>query len=397
MTYRSIGLSFWLLLLIQGQRYGEFLGIAKKVLIRNGNLFIFAENEKIMDTPNITPDNIKTLVADVKNIVSDGLKTAYADVSKVMILTYWKVGRRIVEEEQHGEKRAEYGKKLLQMLAEELSKDFADGYSDRDLRNYRQLYLCFNDLDIWYARVPNLTWTHYRALLRVKDEDARYWYLKESSTAMWSTRTLDRNIGSQYYYRLLQSPKKDNVIAEMQQKTAEFQSDKLEFIKSPVVAEFLQLKPNSDFTETKLERAIIAHLKEFLLELGRGFAFLNEQYHISTQTGDYYIDLVFYNVVLKCYFLIDLKTTTITHQDIGQMDMYIRMFDDLKRTEGDNPTIGLLLCAETDKDIARYSILNDSKQLFAAKYLTFMPTKEELLREITQQKELFYQNEGYPT
>ncbi len=379
---------------MQGQRYGEFLGIAKKDLIRNGNLFIFAENEKIMDTPNATPDNIKTLVADVKNIVSDGLKTAYADVSKVMILTYWKVGRRIVEEEQHGEKRAEYGKKLLQMLAEELSKDFADGYSDRDLRNYRQLYLCFNDLEIWYARVPNLTWTHYRALLRVKDEDARYWYLKESSTAMWSTRTLDRNIGSQYYYRLLQSPKKDNVIAEMQQKTAEFQSDKLEFIKSPVVAEFLQLKPNSDFTETKLERAIIAHLKEFLLELGRGFAFLNEQYHISTQTGDYYIDLVFYNVVLKCYFLIDLKTTTITHQDIGQMDMYIRMFDDLKRTEGDNPTIGLLLCAETDKDIARYSILNDSKQLFAAKYLTFMPTKEELLREITQQKELFYQNES---
>ena len=211
---------------------------------------------------------------------------------------------------------------------------------------------------------------------------------------MWSTRTLDRNIGSQYYYRLLQSPKKENVIAEMQQKTAVFQSDKLEFIKSPVVAEFLQLKPNSDFTETKLERAIIAHLKEFLLELGRGFAFLNEQYHISTQTADYYIDLVFYNVVLKCYFLIDLKTTTITHQDIGQMDMYIRMFDDLKRTEGDNPTIGLLLCAETDKDIARYSILNDSKQLFAAKYLTFMPTKEELLREITQQKELFYQNEG---
>ena len=360
----------------------------------NGNLFIFAENEMIMDTPNITPDNIKTLVADVKNIVSDGLKAAYADVSKVMILTYWKVGRRIVEEEQHGEKRAEYGKKLLQMLAEELSKDFADGYSDRDLRNYRQLYLCFNDLEIWYARVPNLTWTHYRALLRVKDEDARYWYLKESSTAMWSTRTLDRNIGSQYYYRLLQSSKKENVIAEMQQKTAVFQSDKLEFIKSPVVAEFLQLKPNSDFTETKLERAIIAHLKEFLLELGRGFAFLNEQYHISTQTGDYYIDLVFYNVVLKCYFLIDLKTTTITHQDIGQMDMYIRMFDDLKRTEGDNPTIGLLLCAETDKDIARYSILNDSKQLFAAKYLTFMPTKEELLREITQQKELFYQNEG---
>ena len=347
-----------------------------------------------MDTLNISPDNFTSFVADVKTIVGDGLKNAYTEVSKEMVLTYWKVGRRIVEEEQHGEKRAEYGKQLLNILSAELSKDFSEGYSARDLRNYRQLYLCFNDLEIWYARVPNLTWTHYRTLLRVADEDARYWYLKESSKSMWSTRTLDRNIGSQYYYRLLQSPKKENVIAEMQQKTAEYQADKLEFIKSPVVAEFLQLKPNSDFTETKLEKAIIAHLKEFLLELGRGFAFMNEQYHISTQTGDFYIDLVFYNVVLKCYFLIDLKTTTITHQDIGQMDMYIRMFDDLKRTEGDNPTIGLLLCAETDKDIARYSILNDSKQLFAAKYLTYMPTKEELSREISQQKKLFYQKQS---
>ncbi|MBR7024218.1 MAG: DUF1016 family protein [Bacteroidales bacterium] len=333
--------------------------------------------------------SLKALVGDVRAIIDNGLRKAYENVSKVMVYTYWQVGKRIVEEEQHGEKRAEYGKRLLNTLAEDLSKEYATGFSARDLRNYRQLYLNFNDLEIWYARVPNLTWTHYRSLLRVDDENARYWYLREASREMWSSRTLDRNIGSQYYYRLLQSPKKEAVVEEMKQLTAPLQADKLEFIKNPVVAEFLQLPVNTDFTESELEKAIIHHLKDFLLEMGRGFAFMHEQYHVSTDTGDYFIDLVFYNVILKCYFLIDLKTTTISHQDIGQMDMYIRMFDDMKRSEGDNPTIGLLLCADTGKDIARYSILNDSKQLFASKYLTFMPTEEELRREIERQKEVF--------
>ena len=206
---------------------------------------------------------------------------------------------------------------------------------------------------------------------------------------MWSVRTLDRNVGSQYYFRLLQSPKKEAVIAEMKQLTATYQADKLEVMKNPVVAEFLQLPTNSDFTESDLEKAILKHLRSFILEMGRGFAFMYEQYHLATSGGDYFIDLVFYNVVLKCYFLIDLKTTRITHQDVGQMDMYIRMFDELKRTEGDNPTIGLLLCAETDEDIARYSVLNGNEQLFAAKYLTYLPTEEELRREIEQQKEFF--------
>ena len=210
---------------------------------------------------------------------------------------------------------------------------------------------------------------------------------------MWSTRTLDRNIGSQYYYRLLQAPKKDAVIEEMLQLTEIKQPDKLEFMKNPLVAEFLQLSANTSFTESDLEKAIIKHLKEFLLEMGKGFAFMNEQYHIATDTGDYYIDLVFYNVILKCYFLVDLKTTTISHQDVGQMDMYIRMFDELRRTEGDNPTIGLLLCAETSKDIAHYSILHDSKQLYAAKYLTFLPTEEQLRNEIERQKQIFLEQE----
>ena len=334
--------------------------------------------------------SFEALLEDVRRIIKDGLRKAYHEVDMVMVNTYWQIGRRIVEEEQHGEKRAEYGAQLMNSLAEDLALEYASGYTARDLRNYRQLYLCFSDLEIWYARVPNLKWMHFRSLLTVGDENARCWYLREAAQEMWSTRTLDRNIGSQYYYRLLQAPTKNDVIAEMQQLTAPLQQGNDEFIKNPMVAEFLQLPANTNYTESDLERAIIQHLKEFLLEMGRGFAFMNEQYHIATDTGDYYVDLVFYNVVLKCYFLVDLKTTTITHQDIGQMDMYIRMFDDLRRTEGDNPTIGLLLCAETSKDIARYSILNDSKQLFAAKYLTYMPTEDELRREIERQKEIYH-------
>ncbi|MBQ1738288.1 MAG: DUF1016 family protein [Muribaculaceae bacterium] len=221
-------------------------------------------------------------------------------------------------------------------------------------------------------------------------ERARYWYVREASSQSWSVRTLARNVGSQYYHRLLQSPRKEVVINEMLQITEQLKNEPQDFLKDPIVAEFLQLTTNASFTETELEKAIIRHLKEFLLELGRGFAFMAEQYHISTDGGDFFVDLVFYNVVLKCYVLIDLKTKKLTHQDVGQMDMYVRMFDDLKRTEGDNPTIGLLLCSDTSKDIAKYSVLHDSKQLFAAKYLTYLPTEEVLRREIEQQKELFY-------
>lgn len=251
------------------------------------------------------------LLNDLRLIIENGLKHAYQSVNTTMVHTYWKIGQRIVEEEQNGEKRAEYGAKLLEYLAVELSKEYATGYSSRDLRFYRQFYLCFNDFEIWYACVPNLKWTHFRSLSRVADEDARYWYMREASREMWNTRTLDRNIGSQYYYRLLQAPGKDAVIAEMRQLTAPAQPEKLEFMKNPMVAEFLQLPANTNFTESDLEKAIIKHLKEFLLEMGKGFAFMSEQYHIATDTGDYYVDLVFYNVILKCFFLVDLKTTTL--------------------------------------------------------------------------------------
>lgn len=330
------------------------------------------------------------LVDDVKLIVEQGRREAYRSVNSVSILTYWNIGKRIVEEEQHGANRAEYGTKMIRGLADILQPVYGSAYSMRNLQYMRQFYLLFKDLEIVNSRVHNLSWTHYRMLLRVPDENARYWYLREASEEMWSVRTLSRNIGSQYYYRLLQSPKKDKVIAEMQELTKPLQQGKDEFVKNPVVAEFLGLGANNDFSESELEQAIIDHLQNFIMEMGRGFALVGRQKRIVTDTADYYIDLVFYNYDLQCFFLIDLKTTTITHQDVGQMDMYVRMYDEMNQSRIHNPTIGIILCAETSRDIAKYSILNDNKQLFAAKYLTYLPSERELKEEIERQKEIFY-------
>lgn len=329
------------------------------------------------------------LVNDIRHIIDKGRQSAYASVNSVQIQTYWNIGKRIVEEEQNGEAKAVYGTKMIEQLSATLSHDYPQGFSPRDLRRYRQFYLRFKDLEIWHTRVPNLTWSHSRTLSSVEDDNARYWYMREASREVWSVRTLDRNIGSQYYYRLLQSPKKENVIKEMKQLTNGFPSRAEELIKSPVIAEFLGLPSSLDYTESQLETAILDHIREFIMEMGRGFAFVARQKHIVTDMGDFYIDLVFYNYILKCFFLVDLKATRITHQDVGQMDMYIRMFDELMRTDGDNPTIGLLLCSETSEDIARYSVLNGNQQLFASKYLTYLPTKEQLRIEIERQKEIF--------
>jgi len=338
-----------------------------------------------------TPNNV--LLSDVKQIVEEGLQKAYHGVNSVMLFTYWLVGQRIVKEEQHGEKRAAYGKTLLKGLANQLVPTYGTSYSERNLYSMRQFYLMFNDIEILNSRVQNLTWTHFRKLLRVTDDDARYWYMREASREVWSVRTLDRNISSQYYHRLLQSPKKEDVIAEMHQLTTSLQ-DPQEMIKSPVVAEFLGLPSNVAFTETELERAIIHHLKDFLLELGKGFAFVAEQQHIRTEENDYFIDLVFYNYLLKSFVLIDLKTTRLSYQDVGQMDMYLQMYDKMKRTDGDNPTVGIILCSETDGDVARYSTLAKNDQLFAAKYLTYMPTAEQLRKEIEREKHIFEQRKS---
>lgn len=332
----------------------------------------------------------QSVITDIKSIISSGRENAYRAANKAMVITYWNVGKRIVEQEQAGKERAEYGKALIDTLADELTKEFGTSYSKRNLQYFRKFYLAFPDEQIVNACVHNLNWTHFRSLLRVADEDARIWYMQEAASEGWSSRTLDRNIGTQYYYRLLQSPKKEAVIDEMKQKTSKYQKDKLELLKSPIVAEFLGFKNEDTYLESDLETAILSHIRDFLMEMGKGFAYVARQQHIVTDTEDYYIDLVFYNIELKCYILIDLKMGTITHQDVGQIDMYVRMYDELKCKEGDNPTLGILLCGETSEDIARYSVLHDNDRLFMSKYLTYLPTKEQLKTEIERQKEIFY-------
>ena len=312
--------------------------------------------------------NTTDFIADIKQIIEQARKQLYSSINIVMIQSHWFVGKRIVEEEQGGAVRAEYGKALLKNLAAELVPIYGNAYSVRRLQDYRQFYLYFKDIEIWHSRVPNLTWTHYRELLTITDEVARNWYMHEAAKEMWSVRTLHRNISSQYYYRLLQSQTKDKVVDEMKQITASMQGDKLEFIKNPVVAEFLGLAHNTQYTETELETSIITHIQKFIMELGKGYAFVARQQHIRTDMGDFYIDLVFYNYILKCFMLVDLKTEQISHQDVGQMDMYIRMYDELKRTDGDNPTIGLILCSQTSEDMARYSMLKDNDRLFQGNF-----------------------------
>lgn len=358
-----------------------------------------------------------SFVEDVRNIISTAKEHAYKTANLMIVVSNWLVGRRIVLQEQKGKYRAEYGKRIISIASQELTKSFGKGYGETTLKNYRKFYKQFSnfqirqpllaefekrtpsirqpllaksDAEVFELR-PQLSWMHYERLMRVDDKQARVWYMNAAADNQWSYRTLGRNISTQYYYRLMQTPPnlKKKVIDEMVDKTKAFQKDKFDFIKNPVVAEFLGLPQNSAYNENKLESAIINHIQEFIMEMGRGFAFVARQQHIRTDMGDFFIDLVFYNYILKCFLLVDLKIGQITHQDVGQMDMYVRMYDKLKCTEGDHPTVGLILCSDTSKDMAQYSILNDNKHIYQAKYLTFLPTKEELTREIEKQKEIF--------
>ncbi len=343
-----------------------------------------------LDIEILKVGNTGDIFKDVQNIIEQTRNYAYQAVNVAMVQRNWLLGKRIADEELQGENRAEYGKEIIKRLADYLTNLYGKGFTKSNLYQFVQFYKFFPE--IFHAvsgKSQILSWTHYRNLLRVTDKNARDWYLNESINEVWSARTLDRNIASQYYYRLLQSQNKQVVKAEMEQITVPYQQDKLEFIKNPVVAEFLGLSPNSDFSETKLESSIITHIQKFVMELGKGYAFVARQQHIKTDMGDYFIDLVFYNYILKCFLLIDLKASRITHQDVGQMDMYVRMYDSLKRTEGDNPTIGLILCSETSEDMARYSVLRDNERLFQARYLTYLPSIDQLKEEIELQKEIF--------
>jgi len=308
---------------------------------------------------------------------------AYRAVNFTMVEAYWNVGRMIVEEEQRGQERAEYGTFLIKELSSRLTSEFRKGFSEQSLRNMRQFYKCF---PIRSAVRSELTWTHYKSLIRIEKETSRNWYLKEAVEQNWSTRALERQINSSYYERLLMSKEREPVIEEMRQNTEPLAPTPQDFIKDPYVLEFLGIPDTHNFHEAELEQAIIDKLQAFMLELGRGFAFVGRQYRISTETKHFYIDLVFYNYILKCFVLIDLKAGELTHQDIGQMDMYVRLFEDRMKGENDNPTVGLLLCSEKDHTIVKYSVLDENKQLFAAKYQHYLPTEQELIEEIEREK-----------
>lgn len=321
-----------------------------------------------------------TFYQDIISIVSHARGKAYRAINSAMVDAYWKIGKRIVEEEQNGEERAEYGKYVLKELAVALNQEFGKGFDERELRRMRQFYLTF---PIRETLSPELTWSHYVELIRVDDEKARQFYLQETHLGGWSVRELRRNISTLYYNRLLLSSEKKPQIAPPTI------NNNYEFIKNPYVLEFLNLPQKESYLEKDLEQALLNNIQTFLLELGKGFAFVSRQEHIRTETSEFYIDLVFYNYILKCFVLIDLKTDKMSHQHVGQMDMYVRMFDDLRRGKNDNPTIGILLCTETDSTIAKYSVLSDNKQLFASKYKLYLPSEEELKAEIEREKAYF--------
>jgi predicted nuclease of restriction endonuclease-like (RecB) superfamily len=322
------------------------------------------------------------LLASLRDLIAQSRQQVLRAVDSIQVMTYWQIGQHIVEFEQRGENRAVYGAGLLTQLAEQLTNEFGKGFDTSNLRYMRLFYQAFPIRD---ALRHELGWTHYRLLLRVQNEQARQWYVGEAISQNWSSRALERQIGSMYYERLLLSQDKKAVSAEAEENTRAENTPRA-FVRDPVMLEFLGLPGTGKLLESNLEQALMDKLQAFLLELGKGFAFVARQQRISTETKDFYIDLVFYNYLLKCFVLIDLKTGELTHQDIGQMDMYVRMYDDVRRGEGDNPTVGILLCEDKDHSVVRYSVLNESEQLFASRYKLVLPTEEQLREEFDRER-----------
>lgn len=320
-------------------------------------------------------------ILEIKQIIAQARQKAYSAVNSAMVEAYWKVGERIVLQEQGGENRAVYGEQVLKELSIALTAELGRGFSYANLRNMRQFYLTYPDFKKCYTVCSKLTWSHNRLIMRVENSEAREYYLKEAAENSWSVRLLERNINTFYYQRLLSSQNKSLLPVK-----ASEQMQVGDFIKDPYILEFLAIEEPHYASERQIETAIIDKLQHFLLELGKGFSFVGRQYRISSELEHFYIDLVFYNYILKCFVLIDLKTTKLTHQDIGQMDMYRRMFDDLRKPEGDNPTIGIILCAEKSETVVKYSVINDNPQMFATKFMPYLPTEEELIAEIDRNK-----------
>ena len=335
--------------------------------------------------PQPTAQN--ALLTNIRELLNQGRKQVFQAVNAAMVQTYWEIGRLIVEDEQQGQARAEYGKGVLKTLSTALTNEFGKGFDVRNLSNMRSFYQAY---PIWNAVRTELSWTHYRTLLKVENEQARQWYINEAIQQAWSARALERQIGVLYYERLLATQAKQQdiqpVLDEGQQKTTELALTAKDYLRDPYIFDFLGL-PNAPLQESELEQALIDNLQQFLLELGKGFAFVERQQRINTDDGDYFIDLVFYNFHLKCFLLIDLKMHKLTHQDVGQMDMYVRMYEEKKRRSDDNPTIGLILCTENNHTVAKYSVLNDSQQLFASKYMLELPSEEELRLQLEKERQ----------
>lgn len=328
------------------------------------------------------PATTNRLYKDIKGILEEARQSAYRAVNFAMVVAYWEIGKRIVEHEQGGKGKAVYGTGLLKELSEKLTADFGKGFDASNLRYMRLFYQAFPIRD---ALRHELGWTHYRLLLKVENEAARKYYQEEAIAQNWSTRALERQITSLYYERIVSSKKKKEVTEEAKEKTEALAASPDDFIKDPYVLEFLSLPSGTGFLEKDLEAAIIQKLQHFLLELGKGFSFVAQQKRISAGDEHFYVDLVFYNYILKCFVLIDLKLGKLTHQDIGQMDLYVRWYEENIKTGTDNPTIGIILCSEKNETVVKYSVLKGSKQLFASKYKLYLPTEKELKKEIEQE------------
>lgn len=328
----------------------------------------------------IDGDEERQFYKDVRDILESARSNAYVMANDIMTYAYWNVGKRIVEQELKGSAKAKYGSYIIKRLAQELSDQYGTGFSIANIKNCRQLYVTFPQDSFGYSMIGKVHWSHLRTIMRLENAKERDFYLQETATECWSVRELERNIKSGYYKRILSTQFPDKMGQASQ------------FVKDPYVLEFMGIKENDRVVEKNVENAIISHLQKFLLEMGKGFCFVDRQMHICTETTDFYIDLVFYNYILKCFVLIDLKTHKLTHQDIGQMDMYIRMFDDLRKQEDDNPTIGIIFCTDKDETMVKYSVLHESEQIFASKYMTVLPTVEELKNEL-ERNQLMYGEE----
>lgn len=334
-------------------------------------------NIELMDT-----EEEQQFYKDVHAILDEAKSKTYEAANNIMTYAYWNVGKRIIEQEQKGNRKAKYGSYLIKRLSQELSDEYGTGFSVANIRNCRQLYLTFPKESYGYSLIGKIHWSHLRTIMRLDNEEERNFYLNEVANEYWSVKELERNIKSGYFKRILSSQFPEKI------------GQTSKFVKDPYVLEFMGIKDNNAVIERDVENAIISNLQKFLLEMGRGFCFVDRQMHICTETSDFYIDLVFYNYILKCFVLIDLKTHKLTHQDIGQMDMYIRMFDDLKQQADDNPTIGIIFCTDKDETMVKYSVLNESEQIFASKYMTVLPTVEELRDELERNQLIYSENKS---